>query len=374
MDKPSATACVRARALSRPNRDLVQPITRTNIIQNDRGLTIAEIMIALAINAIIVLAVVTLVSNTMLSGKSSENRQELATDFGLLQNYFARTIPNAGGMSVPTDSTFWVEDNCSAKDGIFPDCKQGDRLTIVTSDEGPTCTIVAYDATTGAATLSTVPSGGGPVCCMTSRPLIHNHVMFVNGYDYRQLWMVTADTVACTGTFSKGPMSPNDNVDDTYAWAGGMVIPIHLDTFFWDEASSTFNRYVYDDAGSTRNSGSAQVLADRVLDFQVALGFDFQPADGVITDDGSTLDEWLYNAVGDDKTKIPFVQNLPTYPGLQKNSLRMVAVGWIIGAPNGGVASANNLSVLNGPVRSKANYTLQAGVAKLGARSVYVFN
>lgn len=234
----------------------------------------------------------------------------------------------------------------------------------------------AFNTTTGAATFNSVVNAGVSTCCMTVRPLYRNQVLFINGFDYKQYWVGGADTTACTATLSAGPMAANDNVNDsTYNWAGAMVVPIHIDAFYLDTENSTFNRYVYTDLSEGPNDGKVQVLADRVFDFQVALGFDFLPADGVVVDETSANDEWLYNHVNDSLTAAPFVYQSDSIPGLPKNSLRMIAVGWVIGAPGGGSSSgATQASVLNGPVRSRPGFVLQAGVAKLGARSVYVFD
>jgi len=327
----------------------------------------AEILIALAINSIVILAVMSIVSGAMVTGKTTENRQELATDFGLLQNYFAREIPNAGGMSLPAESAFWVEDNCSTTRATsttpLPVCDGSDRLTIVSSDVGPVCTISTWNTVTKQATFSFDPMDL-TTCCLNSTPIAKSQVMFVNGYDFAQLWVSGVDPTTCTATFSPGPMATHNNTGALYNWKNGLIVPIKIDTFYRE--AELFKRFTYKNGGLS-SDGDAQTLADRMLDFQVALGYDFNPAEGVIFDDGSSGDEWLYNAAGD-------VAGAGVFATLPRNSLRMISVGWIIGTAGAGQTAAKSASVLNGPVRSKAGYVVQAGSAKFGVRSVYVFD
>jgi prepilin-type N-terminal cleavage/methylation domain-containing protein len=334
---------------------------------NQKGLTLPEILIALAINSIVILAVVSVVSQAMLTGKSSENRQELATDFGLLQNYFAREIPNAGGMSLPAESAFMVENNCGAR-GSFPACAGSDRLTVAASDAGPVCTIQSWDS---AGLNATFPFDASNICCLITTPILKQQVMFVNGFDYRQLWVQQVDTAACTAKFQLGPMGSlgptglYGNTPAAYDWTSGVVIPVNINTFYLD--TNTFMRYSYKNPGANADEGEALTLADRVIDFQAMLGYDFNPADGTVDDTGTTGDEWMYNKAGEGP-------GLGVFATLPKNSLRMIGVGWVLGTPAAGNTGAKTGSVLDGPVRSKAGWVLQTGTAKFGVRSIYVFD
>ncbi len=55
------------------------------------------------------------------------------------------------------------------------------------------------------------------------------------------------------------------------------------------------------------NGAPAQPLAEGVEDLQVAYGFDTN-GDGVLTDNGNTSDEWLYNAAGDSAASFNIAQ------------------------------------------------------------------
>jgi hypothetical protein len=322
-------------------------------------------MIALAINSIVILSVVTIVSSSMLAGKSAENRQELATDFGLLQNYFAREIPNAGGMSLPADSAFWIENNCGPR-GSYLGCAGSDRLSVATSDIGPVCTIQAWDPI---GLMASFPFDKLNPCCLTATDILHKQVMFASGYDFRQLWVTDVDPVTCVAKFIKGPMATHDNTGAAYVWKSGLVIPISIDTFYLDTTNNYLKRFVYSTQGATPDEGTSLILADRVLDFQVMLGYDLN-SDGTITDDGTATDEWLYN-FGGSPIESP---TTGVFFNMPKNILRMVGVGWVIGAPGAGKSGLTKASILDGPIRQKAGYVLQSGAAKFGVRSVYLFN
>ena len=201
-------------------RNANRSVTKTRLI-NRNGFTLVEILISLAINSIVILAVVSLVSNAMMAGKGAENRQELATDFGLLQNYFARVISNACGMSLPPESAFWVENDCAARPPAFlTDCSRSDRLSVASSDAGPVCTIASWNNATHDATF---PYDASNVCCLITTPVDHQNVMFVSGFRFRQLWVSSADTVNCTAHFLDGPMASHDNTTALYNWTGALL-------------------------------------------------------------------------------------------------------------------------------------------------------
>lgn len=81
-------------------------------------------------------------------------------------------------------------------------------------------------------------------------------------------------------------------------------------------------KYSYVKLGTNPSDGADQILADRMLDFQVSLGLDFHPADGLVTDLGTNTDEWLYNSYPPNED--PTLGMFSTMP---RNSPRMIGVG-----------------------------------------------
>lgn len=107
-----------------------------------------------------------------------------------------------------------------------------------------------------------------------------------------------------------------------------------------------------------------QRALDHVYDLQFALGYDVD-GDGVVLDDGSTGDEWLFNAVGD-------AWNANGLTGVLSADLRMFAVGVIIGERIPNVDSFervlnNNLGV------ARTDTLLRRAVTRVALRNMELF-
>lgn len=323
----------------------------------------AELIIAVAISSVVVLASLGFTSDALLKVKKSDSATELSVDFDLLTDYFSREVPNAGGQDLPAQAAYYVENNCAVR-GAFPNCHGSDRLTLASADQAGACKIQTWTVATQQAVLNSVAG----VCCFDATFMNRRQVMFSNGSSYAQKWIASVDVPTCSVRFTNGPMAANDNVVSTYDWLGGIVVPVSVVTYYLDDNVDQFNVFNYTDAGTTAAEGISSIIADRTLDFQVALGFDFNPADGAIVDTASNNDEWLYNqeiGVAESRTVAPF-NNAPS------TSLKMIHLGWLIGAPSS-ATPAVNLKLLDGPNRSRANWLLRKGAIKLSIKSTYIF-
>lgn len=368
------------------------------------GMTIVEMIIAMAISSILVVATLSTTMGSMQSAQRSSQRLSAAGDLLLMSNFLSREAPNAGGFGIPVSGAIWVEN--SDKDNTCPGRPPGqafsepcldntDRLTTVKALSSKVCT-VSDNSKFGKLTFAKNPAAVAPdvVCCLShlvnpnnaqtwAQRLVSSQVLLVKGDLYGERLVTAADENACTLTLADpgvGDISINDNVVDDpsapYAatWNGADVIPVEVSTFYLEQPQSQASgyqlvKYVYPNGNP---KPTKQVLADRVFDFQVALCFDYDPADGYCRDTGDNADEFVYNYPGEKfyysgpGRKLPF-QNIST------ETLRMLAIGIVVGAPSGNSTQAQQAQILDGPARNIPHWNLESGVVKTGLRSTYTY-
>ena len=101
----------------------------------------------------------------------------------------------------------------------------------------------------------------------------------------------------------------------------------------------------------------------------MALGFDFNPTDGAITDAGNSLDEWLYNDpnAAEAMGKGIFSSN-PT------STLKMINIGLISGYTGKAVNAGLATRVLDGPVRQLPGVVFRTAQIKTMLRNTGTFD
>jgi hypothetical protein len=109
-------------------------------------------------------------------------------------------------------------------------------------------------------------------------------------------------------------------------------------------------------------AGELVLIADNVLDLQVALGHD-RDADGRVLDRTSSTDEWLGNAVGD---------TLPAT--VERDALRMLGIGLVISVPLPPDAGDTSARVFDGPLRTAVGAQARATVTRAYMRNVFLFD
>lgn len=125
------------------------------------------------------------------------------------------------------------------------------------------------------------------------------------------------------------------------------------------------NQLVREDALDSAGHGFVRILADRVYDFQVALGYDAPDADGVINDFGNTNDEIMGNAAGDALGSDGLLNATDA-------DLRTVWVGIVHGIPLQN-KSPNRVRVLDGSLIFKDKTLLRATTGAASFRNLFIF-
>lgn len=152
-----------------------------------------------------------------------------------------------------------------------------------------------------------------------------------------------------------------DVASNAAAFVGGRLGVLRTTRFY----RTTSHELVREELASTTGSGFRRVLADRVYDFQVALGYDVGNADGVITDNGNTADEVLGNAIGD-------AMGTGGLTGAVDDALRTVQIGIVHGTPLQ-LKDANRAKVLDGPWISQPKTLLRSTIGTAAFRNLYIY-
>lgn len=335
--------------------------------RTDAGFTLTEVLVALVIGFVAVFAALHASSEAVKTKVNSDRRQQLANDFNLIGDYFARQLPSGAGAGLSATSSYWVEDDCHVRSD-YPDCDGSDRLTMATATNPQACSVTSYNTGTNTANL-TQP---GLPCCLLTNDMFHHYVMIALDDTYAQKWVINQNVTSCTVGLRPGPMSPNDTATPGFDFAGGFIVPISIRTFYADISTQTLfvSDYGADAASVSQQRGRITPLADRVLDFQISLGFDFKPRDGQIIDSASRTDEWLFNASG-----LPHESRADTnFLTASDFSLRMIAVGLGLAVPVSPSVTIKEIQLFDGPVRTKPGSALQSAVMKFGIRSGSTFD
>lgn len=315
-------------------------------------------MISVAITTAVLAGLLTVTTLHVGTAGRTTNRAALSVDIMVLSDYFAKEIPSAGGELLPVWSGVAIENNCSARAG-FPTCDNSDRLSVIRVAGNRACNVRAAPAV---GTLDIVSSGG--VCCLQGMSLLNSHIAVIKVASVGQRYVTAVDIPNCRLTVTRGPVAFNDSVAEPFNWTDAMIVPVEVKTFYLDRTTNELNRYTYRNGGAGVDDGVLSPMVDRVIDFQIGLGFDFSPADGTVSDTGTTTDEFLFNAPG-------ATERLGTgyFLNASLSQLRMVALGLIIGQPSMDGNSAGGFRVLDGPNVANGQWLLERQVSKFMIRS-----
>jgi hypothetical protein len=108
-------------------------------------------------------------------------------------------------------------------------------------------------------------------------------------------WTGSTATSMTVGAIPALPAGANFGANATYVLASRHVIYTVSSSFFSSANSALQNTSML---SLQVNGAAAQPLAEGIEDMQVAYGFD-DNQDGIVREDGTTSDEWLYNNAGD---------------------------------------------------------------------------
>ena len=349
-----------------------------------RGFSLIEVAVASAMAGIIGVAAIAAFAalNQQLVRLQSES---VASDNAKsLVDLAVTDLQGVGGGPIRPWMALWVENGADAAStrpaastaaalrtpGFLPppvgSGVRPDRVTFASLiAEAPSCEITAIDATTVSST------GIGPACCLGNLVAKGNikgrpnraHAYAINGANHRQISLSAVDTAACVATWAPGPLSPVDIPGLLPGFVNGALVAADISTIFLAASHDLMVFTEKDDFNGgdvTLTLGEVTRIASDVYDFQVQVGYDGDQ-DGRIVDTGTSTDEWLFNAAGDDPASF------------NPEAVRMVAVGVIVGVPLTDPGYRSSAQVVGGTVVSASRLHLRGAMGKAALRNLFIF-
>ncbi len=265
-----------------------------------------------------------------------------------LEEAMLSQLQEAGGDPLRPHQAILVENDCAARDNM-PDCDGADRITVTrVKADFPVCEVTGSSG----ANLQVEVDGAGKCCLfldalgadVAESPWERQAALLVKtDGTVESLNLHETSVGPCTVNAPKGQGNPG-----VPALGAGTLVAVEMVTVYpLQQASGDFQLVQWIDAPQAGVEANGVVdpaemllVADRVYDFQVTLGFDGNPEDGEAIDLGSASDEWFGNVAGD---------VLPA--AITNDQLRMIGVGIVVGVPS---ARPRSAQVLDGPVRNTA--------------------
>lgn len=321
-----------------------------------RGFSLLEMMVAMAMAG--VLAASAIGAGMAIHNVLADTRHRVVVwdEAKRLEEALLSRVQEAGGDPMAAYQSVIVEDNCVADAArLLPTCAGADRLTILSARAGTkTCEVNPVGATLKDTTTSPAP------CCIDAT-FVGPAVLLAFDGDVVSLDLHSPNTSSCQVTAPMGQGNPSPKA----LKPGVLAMLGNVETIFPRSKGSNgeYELMVWTDVGSPGNgqvdATELQLFADRVYDFQIALGYDSSPEDGDVVDANSSTDEWVGNAEA--------VTGLPT--GVSASQLRMIDIAVAIGVPSSRVNTSAQLLNRSTPVAPVDVY-LAATRGQVGFRNL----
>lgn len=323
-----------------------------------RGFTLLEMMVAMALAG--VLAASALGAGMAIHNVLVDTRRRVVVwdEAKRVEEALLSHVQEAGGDPMAAADSIIVEDNCLADPTrLLPDCAGADRITIMrTSASSASCTVTPSGTTLKDTTV-------GPAPCCIDASFVGPAVLLAFDGDVITLNLHSPNTSSCQVVAPRGQGNPG-----TPALKPGVLALLgagNIETIF-PRSKGTNGEYellVWKDVGAPPNGrvdpDELELFADRLWDFQIALGYDSSPEDGDVVDNNSNSDEWVGNA--------EVVSGLPT--GVSRSQLRMIDIAVAVGVPSSRFNSPVQLLNRTAPLTPN-NVYLAATRGQVGFRNL----
>ena len=229
-------------------------------------------------------------------------------------------VQEAGGDPMASFQSIFVEDNCAADPTrLLPACAGADRITIVSAKAGsPVCAVEVNGANL---------MGTESPCCITGA--MTGPAIFVRADGVAiTLSLHSPNTSSCQVGAPPGQGNPVPPALGGTGTKGHLALTTVETLFPRLKGAGEYELIQWIDTGAPGNGradgAELRLIADRIYDFQLALGYDGNPEDGEVLDANSSTDEWIGNAeaVG---------ASLPS--PLVASQLRMIDIAVAVGTP-----------------------------------------
>jgi prepilin-type N-terminal cleavage/methylation domain-containing protein len=285
---------------------------RSTRLDRQAGLTLVELMVGLVILSIAITAVLTLGNTLMNSYRESRRAISVERSTRASVDVIATAVRN-GSPAIPKASVF---------DLIT--CKTDGTLRVTNSSSGPDeLELVHAVGGTVTSLRSTFDVADSSFDVSDASELAVGDFVLVSNLDQGALLKVLAIAPSSEGaTITVDPAT--SSCSGAITWAAGtfnpgdLVIRAQVSRFYIDDTATVdYIPTLMMDPDST-GPMTPEPLAAGIEDLQVAIGVDAN-GDGLVYEDGSTADEWHYNAIGDALPPSPLVT--------QPRAFRVTVVG-----------------------------------------------
>jgi prepilin-type N-terminal cleavage/methylation domain-containing protein len=349
------------------------------------GFTLIEVVVALALVGVIAAAGTSIVLQLNRSLRVQAARMRADEEAKQLAEWLVFETRGLGGDALRPWEAIVVhagdDTTACAATGDLPACDGSDRLVVSFVDN--TLLPCRLSGSNGAnLTVNQIPppGGGADVCCLD---IADNAVVSSAQSPWRGRGALLVD--------ADGGLHPLRLHNRTSSGGDGCAInvpgnlPASLDTskvpngtllggsqriYFRapaDDATRGLRKnglYEFTDADqdSRFDTGEVVLIADNVLDLQVAFGHD-RDGDTAVVDRSSEDDEWHGNHVDD---------VLPAT--VDRQMLRMLAVGIVVAVPLPAGEGSTSAQIFDGPSRTGVDAQLRATVTRAFLRNIFVFD
>lgn len=330
-----------------------------------RGLSIIEVLVSTAVMMAIVMSSTDFITFFVKKNRELRAATESKVEMQMVRDYLRVSANQVGGGTVRPWMAVWTENNCLAR-VPFPNCFGSDRLTLAYKDYNINTCIVT-SATVGN-NLNFDPITGADCCSNThlQKPIALNKT----GY-YAQFYVdaVTSGGGICRAHVVNGQASGINGqaAPPTFTdWGGANLDVMEIETFYFDNNLKELHSFRDLDNDGTIDAGEDNLVGANVYDFQIMLGYDASPSDGIVSDSASQLDEWLFNFAHAQEPLGVGGGGLATATFV---NLRALGFGLITGAR----ATGSQSRILDGPLRNDVQMKLVSSVEKIYFQSSLYF-
>ena len=331
-----------------------------------RGFSLLEMMVALGIGAAVIAVGTSGVVAINERARTLARNSALDQDLQMIIEYVIAEAQGAGGGALRPAGAVKYEPGVHMEAGAFVTTAGGpDSVTFyMTDDSLPECQIESFQGVNTVFKDGTTIYSSGTKCCADSYTA-NQYVSLVSKDGTLAVGQVFSLNGSCKENWPPGNFPEFSNAGDFQTkMSGGTAVVIRARRFYLDTTNHQLKLDDFDLSGNSRT----RVIAEDVYDFQVALGYDMPDPDrdGIVTDDGSSTDEWLGNNASDSMATGALSAG-------GKGDLRRIAIGVTVGVP-AGQQTANSRQLLDGNSVSVAKTYLRSAISRATFRNLFIYN
>ena len=311
-------------------------------IHNQKGISIIEVMLTLSIGVFVLTATLSLARVLLTQSQDLMRSGSGYQAQTLLVEYFTDKIQGIGGGIMRPWAAVRVEDNDCPALGVIPACNGSDRLYLAKLKRNINSACISIEDSTATEIIFHVNELTGECDC-DILGYANSQIFVESGLRYQHLKVLSVDASACIIQTEPGFLAHIDTA--IVNWRNALVMPTDISIIFLDTDTQILKLAQDLNGDQIFSQNEILEIADQVYDFQVSLGFDRSPEDGVISHGpNAAQDEWFGNHTNEQ-------MGSGVWSGVERGQLRALMVDILIGDRDR-TRGGNTLRVQNGTQKS----------------------